>query len=302
MSIQETVITSNGDPQAQQSCRVLLAWLPEVLAIQFLLGGRALQAGEDYSSQQAIFTIKQAKLLARDHYVPEVALVEDHGFDIATLSAIPHLPAQTGTLDWSVRVIDLTKIIAFQKAIKIDGLDERVRPVVEGLQSLDDYCIPSTLSETEQMIMPDNDGMGFTLSSLNPNLRILGGNVTRTNVQSATDVAPVPMLALSFLVSMGSSFIQVAHYRDRYFLRDGYHRAVSLLSVGFTTIPVIFIEARTFDEVGADPQTMFGYETLFGDNPPLLTDFLNDTVSAEVLQPAIRKIVRVTGEQFIISG
>ena len=302
MSIQEAVVTSNGDPRAQQACRVLLAWFPESTAIQFLLGGRPPQPGEDTSSQHAIFTERSTVMQARDEYVAQDAIVHDHEFDLPSLSAIPHLPAQIGMLDWSVRVVDLTKVIVFQKVVKIDGLDERVRPVVEDLRSLSEYCIPSTLAETEHMIVPDADAMGFTLSSLNPNLRISGSNVTRVAVQADPTVSAVPMLGLYFLVSMGSTFMQVAHYKDRYFLRDGYHRAVSLIRAGITTIPVIYIEARTFEDIGADPQTMFGYETLFGDRPPLLPDFLDDFVSTDVLQPAIRKVIRITGEQFIITG
>jgi hypothetical protein len=101
---------------------------------------------------------------------------------------------------------------------------------------------------------------------------------------------------------MGSTFVQVAHYKGRFFLRDGYHRAVSLLRAGITTIPCILIEAHSFEEIGAEPKVMFGYETLFGDRPPMLSDFFNESVSVDVLQPAIRKVVRVAGEQFLISG
>jgi hypothetical protein len=33
------------------------------------------------------------------------------------------------------------------------------------------------------------------------------------------------MQATTLLVNFGTSYLQVAHYNGRYFLRDGYHRA-----------------------------------------------------------------------------
>jgi hypothetical protein len=101
---------------------------------------------------------------------------------------------------------------------------------------------------------------------------------------------------------MGNRYMQVAHYNGRTFLRDGYHRAAGLLRAGIFEVPCVYIEAREFGEVGADPAMMLSYETLFGDRPPSVADFWDDTVAAEVEQPSIRRVVRITGEQFSTSG
>jgi hypothetical protein len=110
------------------------------------------------------------------------------------------------------------------------------------------------------------------------------------------------MLAVTFLVSMGTSYLQVATYNGRDFLRDGYHRAAALLHAGISKVPCAYIKARDFNEVGANPATMLGYELLFGDRPPLLGDFWDDEVSATIDQPTARKAIRLRAEEFNIQG
>jgi len=42
------------------------------------------------------------------------------------------------------------------------------------------------------------------------------------------------------------------------------------------------------------------YEILFGERPPMLTDFLDDAVSVSTNQKATRKVVRITAEEFLV--
>jgi hypothetical protein len=62
--------------------------------------------------------------------------------------------------------------------------------------------------------------------------------------------APVPVSGgppiFGFAVALNPSYMQVVHYRGRYFLRDGYHRAYGLLSRGITVVPAFVRETTTF--------------------------------------------------------
>lgn len=40
----------------------------------------------------------------------------------------------------------------------------------------------------------------------------------------------------------------------------------------------------------------------FSDHAPRLADFWDDTVAANALQPAVRKVVRIRAEQFVVQG
>jgi hypothetical protein len=201
-----------------------------------------------------------------------------------------------------VKLVDLRNVIAFQKAIKIDGLEERVQPVIDDRSMLADFCLPGEQTVPPQSLIKDIDGNGFTVSSLNPNLRVAGNQVAPVQVAPEEGMQPMSMLAVTFLVSMGSSFLQVAKYNGREFLRDGYHRAAALLRSGINETPCVYIEAKTFDEVGAHPAAMLSYELLYGDRPPLLGDFWDDSVASDVEQPTIRRAVRLRAEEFNIQG
>lgn len=218
------------------------------------------------------------------------------------LAQNPLLSTTFAQFTWSVKVVDLRNVIAFQKAIKIDGLEERVQPVIDDRSILADFCLPGEQTVPPQSLIKDIDGNGFTVSSLNPNLRVAGNQVAPVQVAPEEGMQPMSMLAVTFLVSMGSSFLQVAKYNGREFLRDGYHRAAALLRSGINETPCVYIEAKTFDEVGAHPAAMLSYELLYGDRPPLLGDFWADSVASDVEQPTIRRAVRLRAEEFNIQG
>ena len=196
----------------------------------------------------------------------------------------------------------MRRVIAFQKAIKIDGLDERIAPVQADRTKLADFCLPSEQPIPPQSILRDIDQKGFTVSSLNPNLRVAGSQVQTAMVAPEQGMQPVSMLAVTFLVSMGTSYLQVASYNGRDFLRDGYHRAAALLHAGINEALCVYVRARNFDEVGANPAAMLSYEVLFDDRPPLLGDFWDDEVSAAIDQPTARKAIRLRAEEFNIQG
>ena len=101
---------------------------------------------------------------------------------------------------------------------------------------------------------------------------------------------------------MGTSYMQVAEYDGRTFLRDGYHRAVGLLQNGITQVPCVYIEATSFEQVGADPASMLSHETLYGQRPPYLKDFIADLVSVDALQPSTRRVIHLRASEFSIQG
>ncbi len=61
------------------------------------------------------------------------------------------------------------------------------------------------------------------------------------------------------------------------------------------------IDAPTFRYVVPTPG-LFDHEIAFSDHAPLLTDFWDDSVSAEARQPAVRKVIRIRAEQFAVQG
>ena len=208
----------------------------------------------------------------------ETAAVQDL---LARHLSRPDLLAEMTGLTWSPGVIDLRGLIAFQRRIAFSSS----RP-----PSLtphpDDWPALATVSfgasktpEYEVVRKPDSNTI--VLRSCNPNL----------SLRLVDDLSsPVSVYA-------GSPFFEVAQYRDRWFLRDGYHRAYDLLRGNIFRVPAVIVYARTLEELGATQPWFFNEETLFSATPPRVIDFLDDALTLEYNRPLLIKTVSVTIEE-----
>jgi hypothetical protein len=123
----------------------------------------------------------------------------------------------------------------------------------------------------------------WVLSSPNPNLRVAA--------PFSGEVQP-GSFGFGFVAELARSYVQVAGVGGRYFLRDGYHRTHGLLAAGVTWIPALVREYASIEEV-AMPMGLLPPATYLGDRPPMLSDYLDATVSAETSAPVTTKIVLV---------
>lgn len=114
----------------------------------------------------------------------------------------------------------------------------------------------------------------FTLSSPNLNLQVVGAEIEQS-----------PMgLGLKLQTACPNSVLQVAHYNDHYYCRDGHTRALQLLMRGITVVPAVMKEFSNYGELAPSPNLLPEAITC-GANPPTLADFLDDQVSADVRMP-----------------
>jgi hypothetical protein len=198
--------------------------------------------------------------------------------------------------EWSVVAIDLSlPIVSYQTLIHSDDAVQRVSGIdIEDPDALFEACLP----QAEKVEIPggfDPTQNAFTLSSLNPNLRIASFEL----VEAPTQEGLTKRIA-GFTFSLGSSHIQITEYRGRWMIRDGYHRLYGLMARGARIVPCVLIKARNFEETGAGRPGFFGFEILYSDRPPLLADFLNEDYSVDVTTPAVRKVIRVRAEEFVV--
>lgn len=298
-----TILPSiQGEEVAQRPLRVLTAWLSEQEAMLHLLG-RPPMPQEDLTVVSQKISACKASLAARPVFVPKNPVI-DVGDDpmLQAMKERPEIRAAFTGLAWYPAMVNLHKVIAFQKIISVEGLEARVVSAHRGKEQLLELCLPTNQPLPPSAALVDPDGKGFTVSSHNPNLRITGGQ-GEAEVSPGPGLPTVRMQALMFFVSLGASYMQVAHYKGRYLIRDGYHRGAGLLREGIDVVPCILIDAKNFDEVVVgQPQAFLPYEVLFGDRPPQLADFWDDDVAHTLLRPAVRKVVRARGDEFVVQG
>lgn len=196
---------------------------------------------------------------------------------------------------WQLGLVDLTTpILTYQSVVQTESARERVAKAIESdWDSLVEVCLPpATETQVEGGFDPSQNA--FTLSSLNPNLRILSFDAVDVPVEGS----PSPKKVFGFSVGLGSPYMQFIEYQGRWMVRDGHHRLYGLLQAGIRRVPAVVIRGRTFEETGAGRPGFFGFELLYGQHPPQLRDFLDDDFAADVEVRAVQKVVRIKADEF----
>jgi len=196
---------------------------------------------------------------------------------------------------WRVRIVNLTRLISFQPVVFVDSAVERVQDLkpadVEGVANI---CL--SIPAGKEPLAPTLDKVRnvWTVLSPNPNLRVVGQFAGP--IPGAGGGAPV----FGFFLALMPSFMQVGHFQGRTILRDGYHRALGLLSSGITEVPAF---VRDFDAIEQlVPPGMLPQNAWLGPRPPLLPDYFDNAVAATVALPAVQKVVMVQAIEATVSA
>jgi len=192
----------------------------------------------------------------------------------------PELLAEMAGLSWSLGVVDLRRLIAFQRRLVFPP---QIAPIA--IPSAHDWPALLALAfGTPQPAVCDvihKSSTHIVVQSSNPNLHL----------RTAIDAAP------PLTLHAGSPLFEVASYRERWFLRDGYHRAYALLRADIHAIPALIVHAETLQQLGANRPWFFSEEILFSPQPPRVEDFLVDALNLDYDRPRLIKTIRITIEE-----
>jgi hypothetical protein len=264
--------------------RSLIGWMAPQEA-QLSLAGRRMDHATfpPYIERAAKAREAAEKRLVRDVTGAVAAAPSTLGFHIAHMRNVPAVRSGYFDVGFEVELVDLTLVAAMQPFVGVDHARDRVADAVpDDMESIAAVSLPIPVGDTALPINFDEGNSTLSIMSRNPNLRILGPAVV------TQDGVPI----LGFVVNVLPSYLQVVAYHGRYFLRDGYHRALGFLMRGINVVPAFVREVNSFAElsvgVGMLPQ-----DSYLGDHPPYLPDYLDDTVSADVRMPVTQKVVMV---------
>jgi len=212
--------------------------------------------------------------------------VEDSALCIrfAELKLRPDLQEEMTGLDWSLGIVDLRLLLAFQRRLVLNRAEPRILlPAPEDWTALVDLSFGPPKPVVCELVRSETT---ILFHSGNPNLHF------RFSADPANPIT----------VHGGSPFFEVAQYRGRWFLRDGYHRAYALLCAGVFRLPAVIVEARSLEELGAVHPWFFTEEVLFSSSPPRVTDFLDDALVLEYDRTPLIKTLRLTMEEIFTSA
>ncbi len=184
-------------------------------------------------------------------------------------------------LDWSLGVVDFRHLLAFQRRLIFDPeYPQPAAPASAAWPALTALAFGPPVSTAFTML--SSTSAKLVVQSANPNMQLR---------PAATGTPGL------FEFHGGSPFFEVAEYRGRWFLRDGYHRAEYMLRSGITQVPAVVIRARTLAELGPIGPWFFPEQILFGPHPPYVSDFLDDKLNQEYIRPRMLKTLHVTIEE-----
>lgn len=274
-----------GAVRLERPARVLLGWLPPERGELFVVSNRA--GVELTDEQQARVREARDAVAARPVGIDQADLVSAAPPDLAGhLARLQATPAGTGMLQegWTVAMVDLERVVAFQPLVFTDTAVERVAGVApDDLVAIAELTLP--INHTAPIIgQYDQLKQTYTFTSPDPNLKVLG--IFNGPVAQADG-----MPGYGFLVGVAPSFLQVVRFQGRYLLRDGYHRAFGLLSRRIRHVPAFVRDFDTLENLA--PAGMLPHSAWLGSRPPVLRDYHDDLVAESVRWAAQRKMVIV---------
>lgn len=279
-------IQGHDAAQVMRPARALVAWMAQPEAQLVLAGRRLDMANRPEHVERA--TAARTFLASRPRGCDQTGIVADPTADLQEHLAqfLSSSGAQTYlSQGWSVKIVDLSRVCALQPIIFSDHADERAAPVQPNdIRSIAAVSLPLQTSSGLPAQF-DEVQKAWMIASRNPNLRLVG--------QFAGEVQP-GQIGFGFIVSVLASYVQVALFRGRFVLRDGYHRSLGLLKRGIKNVPVLVREYSQYEDLGL-PTGMLSQAAYLGDQPPVLMDYLDDSVAANVLLPGSQKMIVIHG-------
>jgi len=180
---------------------------------------------------------------ARKSYAADSPISVEEPRELAGLLASrQHVVALSGEFDglvWDLSIVDLRKLIAFQRRIGFPHHDSR----------------PTHRGDSPWQLLD---------------------------------------LALPLHAPSKSPYMEVASYRGRWFLRDGYHRSFRLLKQGVCQVPCVVVYAESLAQLGAVGSRFFSQEILFSECPPMVTDFLDEEITVRYCRAFSEQVVPFT--------
>lgn len=279
-----------------RTARALIGWMPFDHARRTLAGrsGRS----RDPEIVERVRNAHQAVADRVGRFTPREAVYDvptELDRHIEALMRRPEFGAYRRS-GWGAKIADLSAVCAFQELVYLKHASIDFNEVTaDDMQSLAKICLPLDEKNTPVKTSWSADDQRWSFVADTPNLNIAA------HFSGPQDIGGgYSMEGCGFCIQPIPSFMQVIFHRGRYILRDGYHRAVSLISRGITRVPVLYRQYGEFENLQIDHGNL-AEPTYLGNNPALLSDYLDDSVSADVAMSVKKTIIVVEARKMIIS-
>jgi len=273
--------------------RVLLGFMEETEALGFLKTHCVAEGATDDELLRKWRSARTAvENLAKTELSCEVLGLDTvHEPYLDALTKTPQFVEAVGQMTWSVKLVEIDKLICFQKYVATEYKGTKPEgKAFSDIVNLVDFCLPRDPIARPVGKTYNDAERSYTLFSQGQDHRIIAPYET---------VDPTAKRRLiGFVTGWGSRLVLVAKFKDRFFLKNGYHRVYELKKNHVKHVPCVLVEATNFVDTGAAKQGFFPQDLLMSERPPQFVHFFSDAVAPSVQLRQITKVIRVRAEEF----
>ncbi|MBX3206756.1 MAG: hypothetical protein KF764_16925 [Labilithrix sp.] len=277
-------MTSSTEESVRRSARVLAAFMSQAEA-QGFAGGFTL-APNAFLGEWATRSAARAKLTP-GYSAPRVEPMPPSTIEhTVNLSAHPLFQQIYPNAEFAM--VELGKLIAFQHWMDTDVSDGVHAAGAQGRPDDAEVlakCLPLDIIPPSLMRWQHSGPGQIMICSLNNTLGFHGPQYNPATGE------------IRFGVAAGANLMLVREHAGRYILANGYHRAWWLRSRGVEMVPVVLKRVQRHEVTSPG---MVSIDQIFSDRPPLVDDFLDETISCSVDVRSMVRVVKISAEVLVV--
>lgn len=221
------------------------------------------------------------------HELPDDEEIQKHIAEFESSDYFQDSYGQRPPAMWSIKLVPIDCLVAFQHHV-ITHAHQTIPTSDDGLVDLIRYCLPCGVKNYLHVDgRTRQDYSSLRAVSRNPNINIDGPHI------DTLEDRPEGNISVRYNIKARPNFVQVAHYQDRFILKNGYHRCYQLLEAGEEYVPAVVLYAQDYADTGAE---WVSQNKILSARPPLVRDFLTDA-AVTLETKGKNKMIRITAEK-----
>jgi hypothetical protein len=219
---------------------------------------------------------------------PEVAELEQKYKDylIKLQATALFQESLVGSSSFKFASIELSRLRCLQGHLNLEYLNELIHDAPEpgDEDATIEFCLPLRVDSKGMEILPsaETTSNSLLLVSQNLNFRVAGFLQIEDQANNRKFTAVV--------YGFGCPQIQVVEHKGAYIIKNGHHRAFSLLKKGHRMAPCVLLSTEGYPHQGPPGVGMLSIESVMSERPPFLADFDSE---AAIVVPRRRSVVKI---------
>ncbi len=236
----------------------------------------------------------QADAAQKPKVLPIPKAMQGH---IDRLTALKGFSATFSTVPIAFGMVPLQQLVCSQFDITVSTLNTLIKHIPKKLSStqLAELCLPLEPAHGQCVLGREASGE-YIFHSNSHDLRSFPAQLVPVSAITGYHPRGYAQAAIVIGVGFSTNVLNVVRYADRLVLNNGYHRALALLTQGYTHAPCVIQVCGYGEDVGhcAMREINQNYSLYFTQaRPPLLRDYLEPLLTSQWAMDPVRRQITV---------